>query len=72
MARPTGPHSFPAPYPAGMTGIEVFDANDLPPLTQAIRDAWSGAPHPVASAAAIAALFAAVYHLETRVIELEA
>lgn len=54
-------------------GQDVYDfpLDDLPPLTRAIRESWGPhTAHPVASAAAVAALFQAVFELETRLIAL--
>jgi hypothetical protein len=71
--RVKGPIGGDAPYPTGMTGQDIFDTPiaDLPPLTPAIRQAWGNGAHPVANAQSVAALFAGVYDLETRVTTLE-
>jgi hypothetical protein len=72
MTRPVkGPFGDDAPYPAGMVGKDVYDAEDLPPLTAAIREAWGNSAHPVPSAEALAAIFVAVHDIETRLTELE-
>lgn len=71
--RPQAPVGGDEPYLLDV-GQDVFDTDPtgLPPLTRAIRETWSPhTAHPVASAAAVAALFVAVYHLEQRVIALE-
>lgn len=53
-------------------GQDVFDADDLPPLTAALRAAWGPqSAYPVPSSEAMAALLVAVYTLEQRVIALE-
>lgn len=70
---PQAPTGGTVPYLLDI-GQEAFDAspNQLPPLTKAIRETWSPhTAHPVASAAAVAAMFAAIYALETRLIALE-
>jgi hypothetical protein len=74
MARPVkGPFGGDASFPAAMAGLTIYDTpiDDLPPLTAAIRQAWGIGAHPVANARSAAALFAAVYDLETRVTTLE-
>jgi hypothetical protein len=56
------------------TAQDVFDTDlaSLPPITRAVRESWGvHTPHPVASAAGVAALFAGLHELEQRVIALE-
>lgn len=79
MGRPTNEFGYDKPWvsnPDGsaVPGVDVFDADigELPPLTAALRNAWAAhAAHPVASAAAMAAVLNAVFHLEQRVAALE-
>ena len=52
-------------------GQSVFDADNLPPVTAAVRAAWGHTAYPVASSEAMAALLVAVHDLEQRVIALE-
>ena len=56
------------------TAEELFaaDPTTLPPITKTVRETWGiHTPHPVASAAAVAALFTGLHDLEQRVIALE-
>ncbi|MEN4399376.1 hypothetical protein ACNQR7_26970 [Mycolicibacterium senegalense] len=79
MSRPSSPFGGPVQWVndaggAPVPGMDVFDtpAEELPPLTRALRQAWSvHTPHPVANSAAMAAMFAAVHDLEIRVAALE-
>lgn len=71
MSRVQAPFGGPAPYLPSV-GQEVFDAEDLPPVTAAVRAAWgTQGAYPVASSEAMAALLVAVHALEQRVIALE-
>ena len=73
MSRPKGVFGIDLPYPAGMSGQDIFDTpiEDLPPLTRAIREAWGTAAHPTPSAESLAAILVAVHDLETRLTDLE-
>jgi hypothetical protein len=72
MGRPTNVFGNAAPYPSELTGQADFDDDNLPPLSQTIRDSWAMSAYPVSSAASSAALFSAIVALERRVIALEA
>lgn len=71
MARPKGLFGTPAPY-LPTVGQDIYDTDieDLPPVTAALRQAWTGAS-PVPSGEAMAALLVAVHSLETAVIALQ-
>lgn len=72
MPRPTGAFGLPQPYLA-KTGQAVFDTDpaELPPVTAAVRAAFTGAS-PVPTTDVMAALLVAIKDLEDRVIALEA
>ncbi len=70
MARPTDGWGYEVPYLPSV-GKDVYDADDLPPVTAALRAAWGPAASPVPSAEAMAAILVAVHELEQRVIALE-
>jgi hypothetical protein len=54
------------------TGQDIFDADDLPPVTAALRAAWGPqTAYPVASAEFAAAALVAVHSLELRLAALE-
>ena len=71
MARPTGAFGLPQPYLAA-TGQSIFDTDpaSLPPVTRAVRQAFTGAS-PVPSVDAMAAILVAINALEDRVTTLE-
>ncbi|MDP7731508.1 hypothetical protein [Mycobacterium sp. TY813] len=69
--RPKSLDGGDAPYLPSV-GKAVFDDDDLPPVTAAVRAAWG--PHsafPTATSEAMAALLVAVYTLETRLAAVE-
>jgi hypothetical protein len=70
MGRPTGIYGSPVPY-LPTVGQNIYDADDLPPITAAVRAAWGRDGSPVSSAEAMAALLVAVHSLETAVIALQ-
>jgi hypothetical protein len=71
MPRPTGVFGLDQPYLAA-TGQTIFDTDpaSLPPVTRAVRQAFTGAS-PVPSADAMAAILVAIKTLEDRVVVLE-
>lgn len=71
MPRPTGVFGLAAPYLA-TTGQAIFDTDpaSLPPVTRAVRQAFTGTS-PVPSADAMAAILVAIKALEDRVAALE-
>lgn len=70
MARPTGLFGQPEPYLPSV-GQDLYDADDLPPVTAALRNSWGGSGSPVPSSEAMAAILVAVNALELRVAALE-
>lgn len=70
MGRPTGIYGAPKPYLPSI-GQDVYDADDLPPVTAALRAAWGNAGSPTATAEFAAAALVAVHALELRVAALE-
>lgn len=72
MARPPGIFGQPAPYlPSVGQAIYDTDLEDLPPVTRAVRQSWSGSASPVPSSEAMAAMLVAIHALEIRLAALE-
>jgi hypothetical protein len=71
MARGTGLYGYPKPY-LPTVGQDIYDADDLPPVTAALRAAWGNAGSPTATAEFAAAALVAVKTLEDRIAALEA